>query len=559
LRIHLFGHLSVENNGEKIDRFPTNRSKVLLAFLAYHRGMHPRSLLAEMLWPGANPDAIRFRLNQTVAEIRKTLRPLGEAIQSDRFSLGLSSDIETDVAEFVSLTELERSEDSTEERLVRAIYIAREPLLQGLYEDWVAAAADDLNAHLASALYSLSHIAMVDQRWSGAVAYARRAAAINPYSEPIQQTLLHALVQDGRRAEAIRAYEEYEALLRDDFAIVPQSATFEIVRGIQAPSLAASQEPVRAEERWTSPIGGSIEEALEAYIRANDAERAMRLAGSLLQYWNVRGELQVGRRWLQRIFKMPQAVMAPPDARCIALIAFGFASISARKFSSADEAIKRALELARSMNHHKFIGDAMRAQGQAALRQGAFEVSKNAFEASLTAAEQIDDVSGLADSWNGVGECLRFMGRFGEAIVAHRQCRDLRIQIGRLDRAGDAVLNLGIVSSRMGRYDEALSMIREALTTLRTTGSPSVIADCVMEIAGAYAYTGRPMPAARLLSAVAKLRSSVSAPLSSSDRPDYVRFLSTARDQLSRDEFTAQWRLGQATSLPEMIDIALGS
>src|SRR5579871_1890838 len=103
VRIVLFGGLQIHHEEQVFSHFPTYRARALLAFLAFHREQsHPRELLAEMLWPGGHPDAIRLRLNQTVAEIRRTLRPADDVLISDRFTLGLSPQVSTDVSEFLS-------------------------------------------------------------------------------------------------------------------------------------------------------------------------------------------------------------------------------------------------------------------------------------------------------------------------------------------------------------------------------------------------------------------------------------------------------------------------
>ncbi|HLK61010.1 MAG TPA: hypothetical protein VKU00_30880 [Chthonomonadaceae bacterium] len=139
VRIVLFGGLQIHHEEQVFSHFPTYRARALLAFLAFHREQpHPREFLAEMLWPGGHPDAIRLRLNQTVAEIRKALKPVDTVLRSDRFFLSLNPSVATDVADFLDLIRsAKQTTDLTQKRLLltRAEAMARMPFLAGHKEN----------------------------------------------------------------------------------------------------------------------------------------------------------------------------------------------------------------------------------------------------------------------------------------------------------------------------------------------------------------------------------------------------------------------------------------
>ena len=567
MRIVLFGELAVVHEDVVIRKFPTHRAAALLGFLAFYRGPHSREMLAEMLWPGGNPDAIRFRLNQTLAEVRKTLKCCGDPVISDRFSLQLSPSVRTDVQVFYDALGMADSIEGKVGRanqLAHAVHLARQELLPKFFEDWAVAARNQVTAQLIVSLQEWADLSESIENWSELIEVASRLGQLEPYSEPVLQKHLRALVATGDRVAAVRLYEEFASRLREDFAIEPSRETQEVVASLRSPAESAritangrqptAVDPNLEKSSWRT---GSIDHVLHTYIDVNDAERAMRFAASLLTFWNLRGELSVARRWLKRIFAMPSAVLAPPDARCVAMITFGIAAVSVADFQGASIALTRALELAKASRNQKLIAEALRGLGHSALRQGQFDAARRLFEESLVPSLELDDLGGIADSWTGIGEALRFASRFDEAEKAHRKAYDLRIRVGRPDRAAHSLLNLGIIASRTERYDFALSQIREALSVLRTQGSRAVVADCLMEIAGACAYRGHPFRAVRLLAGVSKLRESISAPLPLSDRPDYVRFLGKARDLLRKEEFGFGWEFGQAASLDEILDEAL--
>src|SRR5438034_10922050 len=77
-RIFLFGGLRAECGDRVITRFQTQRTRVLLAYLAYHlEMMHPRETLVELLWPECAPTAGRARLSTALSSLRRQLEPPG--------------------------------------------------------------------------------------------------------------------------------------------------------------------------------------------------------------------------------------------------------------------------------------------------------------------------------------------------------------------------------------------------------------------------------------------------------------------------------------------------
>src|SRR5438876_11794349 len=103
-RIELFGGLRAEGDGRIIARFQTQRTGLLLAYLAYHLpARHPREILIELLWPECDPTAGRARLSTALSSLRHQLEPpgfpAGHVIIAERRSVWLNpASLTTDVA-----------------------------------------------------------------------------------------------------------------------------------------------------------------------------------------------------------------------------------------------------------------------------------------------------------------------------------------------------------------------------------------------------------------------------------------------------------------------------
>src|SRR5262245_9921321 len=77
-RIELLGGLRAAREDQSVTHFPTQKTALLLARLAYFPSRpHPREELIELLWPEADPHAARQRLSQALSALRRLLEPRG--------------------------------------------------------------------------------------------------------------------------------------------------------------------------------------------------------------------------------------------------------------------------------------------------------------------------------------------------------------------------------------------------------------------------------------------------------------------------------------------------
>src|SRR5947207_7733847 len=79
IRIEMFGGFRVQLCDRNITRFPTQKAAALLARLAYFPELHPREMLADLLWPDSDTDAARASLSQALSMLRRQLVPPGVA------------------------------------------------------------------------------------------------------------------------------------------------------------------------------------------------------------------------------------------------------------------------------------------------------------------------------------------------------------------------------------------------------------------------------------------------------------------------------------------------
>lgn len=251
-RIELLGWLRAARGDQVVSSFRRRKIGSLLAYLAYHRHRsHPRDQLVEMLWPERDPEAGRRDLRVALSSLRCQLEPPGvppgTVIIADRDAAQLNpAACATDVAEFeAALRGAERSGSSLErvQFLEAAVALYHGELLPGYFEDWIVPERLRLSEAFLQAFEPL--IALLEQGGDSqhALQWARRAISADPLREEARRDLIRLLAASGHPEAAIRAYEEFERLLKQELDVAPEEATRVLVRQIRQAGSRAAPPP----------------------------------------------------------------------------------------------------------------------------------------------------------------------------------------------------------------------------------------------------------------------------------------------------------------------------
>jgi DNA-binding SARP family transcriptional activator len=230
VRIELLGGLAVMVNGQRAPRFRSQKPPALLAYLARYPGMHHgREQLIAILWPEADRDAGRNRLNVTLSRIRAHLAAVSEQaadiIRSDRFHVWLDAEsVEIDVTDLERHLQLATGEDRLR-RLIAAVDLYRGPLLPGNYDEWVGLEQERLGHVMRECCAEVVRLLEQEGRPEDALRYARKAVALDPLQEASQRDLIRLLARQGMTADALQQYRNFENLLREELGAEPDEQT----------------------------------------------------------------------------------------------------------------------------------------------------------------------------------------------------------------------------------------------------------------------------------------------------------------------------------------------
>ena len=233
LRIRLVGELRVEVDGRTLDSIASRRARSLLAWMAYHPGLHPRTRVASVFWPDVLETSARASLRTTLTMLRRALGDHADIVVAGRDRVG----IEDGPGLWVDVREAARRADAGDGDAALALLDG--DLLTDLDDDW---ALEERRAHrdrVVGLLARLGDGAAQAGDLESALRHARRRSELDPLSEEAARVLMRRLAQTGDRAAAVAAYEAFRAVLRRELGMAPSADTRALVDELRAPARAA--------------------------------------------------------------------------------------------------------------------------------------------------------------------------------------------------------------------------------------------------------------------------------------------------------------------------------
>lgn len=245
-RLSLLGRFEL-TAGTGIVHLPSKKLAALLAYLACTAPEpQPREKLANLLWGSHFETQARQNLRQALFRLRRILGQ-DALVNSDddvRLATGI---VDCDAVRFKALF-AEESHAS----LAAAADLYRDPLLADLniaedaWSDWRAAERGRLEDMAVDAMIGLGEQELRSGNIQSALRSANRAIAVNGLREDAHRLIVQALATAGRKAEALRHYQDLVALLRRELSTEPDAVTQSLVaelRGAKPPGIPPAAAP----------------------------------------------------------------------------------------------------------------------------------------------------------------------------------------------------------------------------------------------------------------------------------------------------------------------------
>jgi predicted ATPase/class 3 adenylate cyclase len=212
----------------------------------------------------------------------------------------------------------------------------------------------------------------------------------------------------------------------------------------------------------------NLRAALKHALSVQDAGLALRLAGALYSFWEIRGQHREARAWLSQGLALKGAV--PDEWRAKALIGAGRATAWEFDWPAAIELLDEAAALCRGLGDVEGVGRCLGFIGHARLFTGDSAGAAAVLNEGLDLARRTGDGRSVARALNNAAAAALEGRDFDRA-------RDMYEEVARIAQADDQKLNsamsaiqLGYVDTLSGEYDRAAEHLDEGVRLFAAMG-----------------------------------------------------------------------------------------
>jgi DNA-binding CsgD family transcriptional regulator len=344
----------------------------------------------------------------------------------------------------------------------------------------------------------------------------------------------------------------------------------------------------------------NIEAALTWLDTNGDDEWLLAMLSSLQPFWLMRGQFHVGRTWMERGIAVADTSPELPawlrfnvylDAAILAL-AYGDHKFAMRYGSLGQE-------LARREDDKRALAKAFRLLGMLAHRKTDYQQARDCMMVAIELSEALDDQVGVAWALNTLATITMDVGDLAGAESLFSQARALFDRnrnaygaamasdnlsvalfsrdevreamtlaeralvifrtLGDARRTAIALDHVGKCARRLGDLDRSWLMHRDSLELRIQYGDPRGLAVWLEAVAALLAARGDAIPAARILGATGKVRSTHGVPLHGNEAIDHDRVIEHLTRLLGPDVLQAHETDGQRMAVNEAISLAVGT
>jgi tetratricopeptide (TPR) repeat protein len=344
--------------------------------------------------------------------------------------------------------------------------------------------------------------------------------------------------------------DEMEARHFDYFAeLVTRARTFGPEKTRWLDRLEAENDNLRACFRRALETASGTGEPSPALL-----EKAIVMAGALVEYFYFRGHTAEVLDWLQKLLSFD----APPSAgRALGFHRAGFLTRAHGDFEGALVLLRTAFEIARQVDDIETQARALMDTGTALRELGRSEQAIASYSQSLALFERIEDDRGVMEVHYLLGETYEREETLERSLAAWERGLGLA-----RDRDDETFISWGLegmagVAFLQGRHAQAEDLHRQSLELKWKMQDKGGIAYSLEGLAQAAAARAQPERAALLWGAAHELREFTHLPRGPSLGHVYASLMPAVQDQLGEQGFSAAFQRGRSLPLAQAVQIAL--
>ena len=257
-------------------------------------------------------------------------------------------------------------------------------------------------------------------------------------------------------------------------------------------TLARELEPHAAVTReWLDSLErehDNVRVALDGLSAQGDAQLALALAESVWRFWKMRGHQSEALRRLESLLALDEE---PTVARGHALNAVAGMAVENGEYETGRLYAEQALAIHREHGDAWGIARSTYMLGYAAIESGDFETARPLFEETVSLMAELGHEQYVGQATFNLGWALEELGERERAEKLAEENLLRARSIGSKNLEAQSLEWLAGFAQDDGRYDDALSMKREALRLELQLGDTQHVLDSLSRIGNTHAHAGR--------------------------------------------------------------------
>jgi non-specific serine/threonine protein kinase len=301
---------------------------------------------------------------------------------------------------------------------------------------------------------------------------------------------------------------------------------------------------------------GNFRAAFNWAMDNGEFEVAARLVSSLDYFLYYRDHSVEGHRWFMRLLDKLNEIPSQYQVRF--LLGAGRLTWVNGEVEHSMRLWQKALALSRELGDRRSEAwSLIRLATSSIDKPDEYESSVEQVEEGLAIFRELDELPGIAQGLNIIGELARSAGDYGRAREVYEACLVTCRKTGEVFRQIMMLENLSYVYYEEAEYQLAKEYASKCLKRMIEVGVKLGVLSSFAALAGPLSRLGEPEKAARLLGASSTLLDAMGLAQHPSDLHETIKYRKEVQRRLDPAAYEAAWAEGQALSLEQAIDYAL--
>ena len=293
--------------------------------------------------------------------------------------------------------------------------------------------------------------------------------------------------------------------------------------------------------------------ALEWSLRINKGESALRIVGSLGQFWWTHNHLKEGREWIKQATETG-------GSNSVQAKALYWGSVLARTqedFITARRLSNKSLELYRILAHKEGMAKALGVLGSIEYFEKDFLAAQNAWEEALVLYRELGDRRGIARVLNNLGYSIQTQGNIEKAQEFYIECLAICRELEDKWNMQHVLFNLGLVAYEQGNMIRAREMYEETLEACRELGDKDGMAYALLTLAQVLFLEGQIVSSAQVQGRGILMLKEVGSFLEPIEQANFDKNVAALKGAMGQENYEKELEAGKALSLEQAIALAL--